>query len=258
MAQVKCLFAFSTIVPQGSACGWHEHPCAELVYTGRSAGWYFEGGGSGEGTKGSRVPFQPGQIFTYQPGPRHRVEVTTAGEHWCIGVRGCGAEQIPPTVLDSSETLTTAFHRCLESTRTAGPLRQEWLYLQAGLIVLEIRSALQLAAAPPPADYAQQARALIEARFNERLSLRDIASDLYISPDYLRQLFRQRFGQSPIHYLIRKRIEAAQIMLRTSTLSIREIGGHCGFENPYYFSRMFHKVTGQSASDFRGTRNHHS
>ena len=60
------------------------------------------------------------------------------------------------------------------------------------------------------------------------------------------------FGLSPLRYLIRKRIEIAQEMLRDDrSLSVAEVARRCGFENPYYFARMFKRITGKTPSSYR-------
>jgi AraC-like DNA-binding protein len=66
-------------------------------------------------------------------------------------------------------------------------------------------------------------------------------------------MFRETFGTSPMHYLIRRRIEHAQELLRITDLPLQEIARRCGIDNPYYFSRLFRKVVGQTASRYRRT-----
>jgi AraC-like DNA-binding protein len=230
-------------VEAGGQCDWHDHPCTELVYTDQTAGVLWDGA--------KRLQFKPGQVFSYQPGSRHRVELSRGGEHDCFGVKGCDAHTIPLGVWDASTNLIALVEQCKTVTRKADALHQQHLDLLAGLIVLEVRSALDIDTDDHSNDYALQARQIIENRFDEPLSLGQIASHLYISPDYLRQLFRKKFGQSPIHFLIRKRIEVAQQLLQDKHLSIQEVALRCGFDNPYYFSRMFRKLTGQTASQYR-------
>lgn len=244
LAQMKCLFAFTIHVEKGFACAFHDHPCTEIVCTGESAGTLYDGQ--------KQFPFGPHQIFTYQPTGHHHVRIAAGGTQLCIGVRGCGAELLPVGVWPMSETTSQIHRQCLAAMNGPDLHHETRLDLLAGLLVTDLRSSCEGQQARPSApDIAQQARQIIDTRFDDKLSLRDLASELYISPDYLRQLFRKRFGQSPIHYLIRKRIEAAEELLTTSNTAIRDIGERCGFDNPYYFSRMFRKVTGKRPSDYR-------
>jgi YesN/AraC family two-component response regulator len=52
-------------------------------------------------------------------------------------------------------------------------------------------------------------------------------------------------------YLIRARIEQACCLLDLTTLSIKEIAAKAGYADPYYFSRLFKKVTTCSPIAYR-------
>ncbi len=54
-------------------------------------------------------------------------------------------------------------------------------------------------------------------------------------------------------YLLDQRIRNAQILLETSDLTITEIAHSLGYENPMYFSRVFHKAKGLSPTKYRKT-----
>ena len=60
---------------------------------------------------------------------------------------------------------------------------------------------------------------------------------------------------TPTEYLVRCRVEAAKIILRTKPeLSITDIAFDCGFQSSQYFATVFHQQTGQSPSDYRRAR----
>ena len=59
---------------------------------------------------------------------------------------------------------------------------------------------------------------------------------------------------APVEYLIHLRIRQACRLLDTTGLTVREIGFRVGFEDPYYFSRMFRKLMGQSPRQYRALR----
>ncbi len=69
--------------------------------------------------------------------------------------------------------------------------------------------------------------------------------------DYIRHEFKKHYGVSPIQYLINRRMEYAKHLLNTSGMSVKQIAYQCGFENEYYFSRIFKKLTGYSPSQYR-------
>jgi len=70
-----------------------------------------------------------------------------------------------------------------------------------------------------------------------------------LTEDYLRKLFYQETGKTPLQYLTKKRISYAKqllYLLPHSGISIQEIAWRSGFSDNYYFSRVFKKLTGVS------------
>lgn len=72
------------------------------------------------------------------------------------------------------------------------------------------------------------------------------------STSYFRKVFKRSMGQSPNSYLNQVRIEYAsrQIQQYYGTRSLKEIALQSGFEDPYYFSRVFHQYTGHSPTEY--------
>jgi AraC-like DNA-binding protein len=64
-------------------------------------------------------------------------------------------------------------------------------------------------------------------------------------------IFKQNFHTTPNQYIIDYKIGLAKKLLCSKELSIGDISNLCGFEDIYYFSKTFKKVTGQTASNFR-------
>lgn len=73
------------------------------------------------------------------------------------------------------------------------------------------------------------------------------------STGYIRRLFKQETGETPLNYLTRLRLDYAKQLLshNTSGFSINRVCTLCGFQDPYYFSRLFRKHTGVSPSQWR-------
>ena len=82
----------------------------------------------------------------------------------------------------------------------------------------------------------------------------DVASVLYISSNYLRQIFRQQSGESFVEYLTRIRMEKALKLLQdpAAKLKIQEIAEQTGFNNQRYFSVCFKKYYGKTPTEVRG------
>ncbi len=83
------------------------------------------------------------------------------------------------------------------------------------------------------------------------LSVADLAALLKVSPQYLGRLFVKHFGLSPLQYINRMKLDKAKKLMRETTLSIQEISQANGFENPFYFSRLFHRLERESPTAYR-------
>lgn len=88
---------------------------------------------------------------------------------------------------------------------------------------------------------------------NERIERYAKLCDLSESSFYF--FFKRWCGLSPIDYRNELRLNAARSLLLHSTLSIQEIAAHVGFDDPYYFSRLFKKKCGVSPREFRRSQN---
>lgn len=63
--------------------------------------------------------------------------------------------------------------------------------------------------------------------------------------------FQRAFGVSPWRYAMARRINRAKLLLGNPELSIKEIAYETGFRRVDYFSRLFRRETGISASEYR-------
>jgi two-component system response regulator YesN len=97
----------------------------------------------------------------------------------------------------------------------------------------------------------KKALRFIEENYNSQLSYKDVANEVFISPSYFLSLFKQETGYTFVDYLTVLRIEKAKEMLLTSDMTITQIADNTGFNNSNYFSRIFKKITGIRARDYR-------
>ncbi|WP_026835064.1 helix-turn-helix transcriptional regulator [Eubacterium xylanophilum] len=94
--------------------------------------------------------------------------------------------------------------------------------------------------------------AYLEEHFAEKISLDQIAEELYLSPFYISKLFKAKMGESPIHYLIRIRLEQAKIMLENEEkLGISQVAKRVGYDDAYHFSKLIKKMYGVAPSKIR-------
>ncbi|WYP28590.1 response regulator transcription factor [Alkalihalobacillus sp. FSL W8-0930] len=89
----------------------------------------------------------------------------------------------------------------------------------------------------------------IQQRMNENITLSDLAEELFISRNYLGQIFRKIVGESFKDYLLRVRMEKAKKMIYEGSYLIYEISEKVGYTNPAYFSSAFKKYSGQTPTE---------
>lgn len=87
--------------------------------------------------------------------------------------------------------------------------------------------------------------------FDRRASLPELAQMAGLSVPHYCTVFRRKTGFSPIDYFLRKKIQRACELLNTTGMRIEDIGGTIGCDDPYYFSRLFKKVTNLSPRAYR-------
>ena len=85
----------------------------------------------------------------------------------------------------------------------------------------------------------------------ERLTISDIAEHFEMSPNYLSTVFKKRTGQGLSSYMTSAKIDKAMELMRQRRIKVREVAEMLGYENSYYFSKVFKKVTGLSPKEWR-------
>lgn len=93
----------------------------------------------------------------------------------------------------------------------------------------------------------------MERELSRPLNVSKLAEISGLSPSRYSHLFRQVTGRSPMEYLASLRILRAKELLEDFRLSIKEVAARCGFDDPYYFSKVFSRQDGMPPSQYRET-----
>lgn len=91
----------------------------------------------------------------------------------------------------------------------------------------------------------------IKDNFTNKISLKDIAHSVSISPFYFSRLFKKETGYSPYEYIILVRLNHAKHLLKTTDMLIKEIAFECGFNSESNFVLTFKKHTNINPKQFR-------
>jgi two-component system response regulator YesN len=83
------------------------------------------------------------------------------------------------------------------------------------------------------------------------ISAQSIAKDFNVNSNYFSQLFKKELGTAFTEYLVKLRMDHACRLLKNTDDPISEIAEQVGYNDYFYFSRVFKKVVGKSPSSYR-------
>ena len=83
------------------------------------------------------------------------------------------------------------------------------------------------------------------------LTLDDVATYMGLSKSYVNLIFKEHTKRSPLEFFTHLKIQQACKYLRLTNMFIYEISRDLGYEDQYYFSRIFKKVMGVSPKEYR-------
>ena len=93
----------------------------------------------------------------------------------------------------------------------------------------------------------------LQNHYREKISLDQIAANMYLSPYYISRIFKSETGDTPINYLISLRMEHARdLMDAHPEMSIQSVAAQVGYEDAYHFSKQFKKYFGLSPLYYKG------
>lgn len=96
--------------------------------------------------------------------------------------------------------------------------------------------------------------AVIERRYPEPLSLRDVARAVNVSPGHLTTTVRRRTGRTVQDWIVDRRMVQARRLLAGTDLPVGEIARQVGYPDPGYFARVFGRANGASPARWRAAR----
>ena len=250
-------FPFGPEIASGSR---YKHPTVALhqhFYHGRLV---VEGGAT--------FLLRPGDVTYSLPNVVTQYELDAPGHHWCIhfnsvedprsgvlrlplhlpmGAAGAYITERMRAIADLQGRLQRAPSDGLLKTAVS-------LSLQELIVWTAVSTHGNMGVLGPKSEAAVcQARALLDERFNEPLTIQEITSASGLSRNYLATRFRQRFGITMEGYLLRRRIEVARQLLLTTDLQIKEVAFRVGIPDPQYFNKQFRRMTGVSPLGFRSS-----
>ena len=91
----------------------------------------------------------------------------------------------------------------------------------------------------------------IEGKSDFRMSVADMADTVGLSESWFSTAFRQTTGKTPLQWQLSKRIERAQNLLVSTSLSVADVAAQLGFSDQAHLTKVFRQVTGETPAAWR-------
>jgi AraC family transcriptional regulator len=91
----------------------------------------------------------------------------------------------------------------------------------------------------------------IETHLSDKIAAGDLADLVNLSKGQLSRAFKISVGVPPFRYIVRRRLELACTMMRTTREPLSQVAIACGLCDQAHFSRLFRSVIGMSPSAWR-------
>ncbi len=91
----------------------------------------------------------------------------------------------------------------------------------------------------------------INKNLSREIKIEELADLACYSKDHFSKQFKKTTGLKPIEYINQKRIEKAQELLITTSLSQKRISEQTGFTSLHYYTRVFKKMSGRAPAEYR-------
>ncbi|MWV47223.1 helix-turn-helix domain-containing protein [Paenibacillus sp. HJL G12] len=234
-----------------------------MIYCMEGEGWYrLNGGRKQEVLQGQAVVIPAHTPHEYASSEEHPWSIYwwhMKGEHVQAFFEGFGSDAGPVSLpLEKARQLGELFHEgyaLLEQGYTLSHI----IYVSqlAGHLAAILRhSRLQPQTGGSQHgkhDITQTVRYMMD-HLERSVTLKELAAQANVSVPHFTQRFKEATGYSPIDYYLRLKIQLACRHLDLTEQSVKEISHRLGFQDPYYFSRLFKKVMGKPPTEYRDTR----
>lgn len=97
----------------------------------------------------------------------------------------------------------------------------------------------------------EQILAYVEENFQKEISLNELSKHIYLTPNYLGNIFQKNMGKGFKEYLGEYRIKKAKELLESGKYLVYEVGEMVGYKDSNYFRKIFKEYVGVSPSEYK-------
>jgi AraC-like DNA-binding protein len=91
----------------------------------------------------------------------------------------------------------------------------------------------------------------MQSKLHQQLTVEDMALKQGLSTSHFSSLFRKATGMAPLDYFIHLKLQKACLLLYSSDIKVKKVATEIGYDDPYYFSRLFKKYMKVSPDQYR-------
>lgn len=248
---------------------YHSHDYLEIAFMMSGTGKYR--------IDGEVYDVGEGDLIIFNPGTKHQglvADMTNAVTEFFVGAADIRFKNMPvntmplpeegPIIHTTGELRQKLFKICasMEAENTVcwqGRYFMMKAYLMQ-MILLIVRQQMQPVEVKTGCAFesvnkkyvVEQIVNYFEDHYAEKISLDQIAENMYLSPFYISRIFKSETGDTPIRHLINIRLEKAMVLLQEGFAgSIQEVAERVGYDDAYHFSKLFKKRYGMPPSQVK-------
>ena len=240
MIQSNLLFCIKHSYSDGAYKGvTHAHPCYELVY-------YCDGSGDVRFNK-KQYNFSKDTFMICGPNVSHAERGEKGTTVLYIGFELLEGGKLPEGVFKNSDYGIYEFlEKIYYETQHWTPHSYELMHHYVAIIVLKLINAYEVDKEKSVGYNLDNITRYISANYKGNLNTRDLAKLAGYSYDHFRKVFFKKYNMTVSEFILRKRIEIANEMLREQKYLIKEIAFACGFSSVAQFCTKYSEITGIS------------
>ena len=216
--------------------------------------------------KGDIIINKPGQVFgavndTFPQSKSafFKIDLSSESEGWSCEEKDSISKSVQNIIiphLTPGNEFYTVFKKILEEHRSPGKysaIKCRSHFQQLIIMILEAHEDFLGSVnykAQMAEDMLSQVNKFVSDNLHKKIYTKEMADLVGLSHSHFRYLFSLIFRTSPSDYLLRKRIEKAKELLRSSK-KITDISYELAFSSSQYFSNSFKKLTGMRPKEYR-------
>ncbi len=200
----------------------------------------------------------PGEWHTFRrlDEPAHAAFSCIHGEmiptaRWAAGDYRFIPEPRRVTATAGDTAMHDLFMRCAEVYEGYGKYRAELLEVMLKEVCIRLAGYWGGGKRGVVSARIQPMVAYLRSNLTRRVTRHDLAREFRITPEHVNALFRKELGVTPTQFIHRERVMLAYRLIRDRGVSVKEAATGVGFDDPFYFSRVFRRILKRSPASVR-------